>query len=230
MKNRLIVALDVPTVAEARHLVGVLGDAVGFYKIGMWLLFDPLVQGLIDTLVADGRGVFLDYKMYDIPETVRHGVAAVARRGVHIVTVHGDPEIIAAAVEGAAGSALEVFAVTVLTSQDDAAVRAMGFAGTVAELVALRARAAAEAGAHGLIASAADEPVALRLLAGRPIRIATPGIRLAGAVADDQRRVLTPDAAIAAGADYLVVGRPITRAADPVAAARTILALMERGA
>ena len=227
--GRLIVALDVPTIAEARALVARLGDSVTFYKIGMWLFFEPGVHALIDDLVAAGKQVFLDYKMYDIPETVRRGVAAVARRGARIVTVHGDPEIVAAAAEGAAGSGLLVFAITVLTSQDDAALAAMGYRQTVPELIALRARAAARAGAAGLIASAADDPEALRHQAGTPLLIATPGIRLPGSAADDQKRVATPDAAIAAGADYLVVGRPITRAPDPAAAARQVLALMEQG-
>ena len=229
IKDRLIVALDVPTVTEARALVARLGDAVRFYKIGMWLFFDPAVHALIDDLVAAGNHVFLDYKMYDIPETVRRGVAAVAQRGARIVTVHGDPDIIAAAADGARGTNLLVFAITVLTSQDDAALAAMGYDRTVPELIALRARTAARAGANGLIASAADNPDALRAQAGAPILIATPGIRLAGAETQDQKRVATPDAAIASGADYLVVGRPITQAVDPAAAARTVLALMAEG-
>lgn len=221
--GRLIVALDVPDVAQARALVARLGEAVSFYKVGMWLLFEPDVQAFIGELVADGKQVFLDYKMYDIPETVRRGVASVARRGVRMVTVHGDPEIVAAAAEGARGTGLMVFAITVLTSQDDASLRAMGYDRPVAELVALRARTAAEAGAAGVIASASDELGGLKALG---LKVATPGIRLAGGDAQDQRRVATPDAAIARGADYLVVGRPITQAADPAAAARQVLALM----
>ena len=230
MRDRLIVALDVSTVGAARALVAGLGERVGFYKIGMALLFDREVHALTEELVGAGKQVFLDYKMYDIPETVRLGVAAVAARGVRMVTVHGDPEIIGAAVEGARGTGLLVFAVTVLTSQDDRALAAMGYSQGVAELVALRVRAAAGAGADGVIASAADDPRALRALAGGRMLVATPGIRLAGEDVHDQRRVLTPDAAIAAGADYLVVGRPITRAADPVGAAETVLALMDQGA
>ncbi len=226
----LIVALDVANVVEARALVKRLGGSVRFYKIGMWLLFDPGVHRLIDDLVAAGNAVFLDYKMYDIPETVRHGVAAVAARGARIVTVHGDPEIIAAAAAGARGTDLLVFAITVLTSQDDASLAAMGYGMAVPDLVALRARAAADAGAHGLIASAADDPDHLRALAGAPLLVATPGIRMPGAAGDDQKRVATPEAAIARGADYLVVGRPITRAPDPAAAAGAVLASMARGA
>ena len=230
MIDRLIVALDVPSVEEARALVARLGDSVRFYKVGMWLFFDRAVHALIDELIAAGKQVFLDYKMYDIPETVRRGVKAVASRGVRIVTVHGDPEIVAAAADGAGGTDLLVFAITVLTSQDDAALRAMGYDKTVPELVALRARTAAQAGARGLIASAADDPAALRRLAGAELLVATPGIRLAGSDAQDQKRVATPDAAIAGGADYLVVGRPITRAADPAAVARQVVALMTEGA
>lgn len=224
--HSLIVALDVPTVEEARGLVGRLGAAVHSYKIGMWLFFAPGVEGFIDELVGAGKAVFLDYKMYDIPETVHRGVRAVAGRGVRIVTVHGDPEIVAAAVAGAAGTGLLVFAISVLTSQDDAAVRAMGYDRTVAELVALRAGVAGRAGAHGLIASAADDLGALRAAAGRPLLIATPGIRMPGEAAGDQKRVATPGEAVARGADYLVVGRPITRAADPAGAAMAVLADM----
>ncbi len=229
MDERLIVALDVPSVEEARALVARLGDDVRFYKVGMWLFFTPGVEGFIDSLVAAGKRVFLDYKMYDIPETVHRGVQAVAARGVRIVTVHGDPEIVAAAVAGAAGTETMVFAISVLTSQDDASVRAMGYDRTVAELVALRAAAAGRAGAHGLIASAADDLAGLRAAGGGRLLIATPGIRMPGDAAGDQKRVATPGAAIARGADYLVVGRPITRADDPGAAARAVLVDMARG-
>src|ERR1700761_1132705 len=122
INDRLIVALDLDDVEAERRLVDGLGDDVSFYKIGMWLLFQPAAHGLIDELVASGRRVFLDYKMYDIGETVRHGVASVARRGATFLTVHGDPGILAAAVAGAAGSPLGVLAVSVLTSLDDSAL------------------------------------------------------------------------------------------------------------
>ena len=227
--DRLIVALDVPDVPAARALVARLGEAARFYKIGMALFFDPAFHALVDELVAAGKHVFLDYKMYDIPETVRRGVAAVAARGVRMVTVHGDPEIVAAAADGAAGSGLLVMAVTVLTSQDDAALRAMGHAMTVPELVRLRVRAAAQAGAAGVIASAADDPRALKAEAGRDMLVVTPGIRLPGGAAHDQKRVMTPDAAMAGGADYLVVGRPITQATDPAGAAAEVVRLMRDG-
>ena len=228
--DRLIVALDVPTAADARALVARLGDAVTFYKVGMALFFTREFDALVHDLLAANKHVFLDCKMYDIPETVRRGVAAVAARGARIVTVHGDPDIVAAAVDGARGTDLLVFAVTVLTSQDAAALAAMGYRHTVPELVALRAAIAAQAGAHGVIASAADDPAALRRATGSPLLVATPGIRLPGGAAHDQKRVATPDQAIRRGADYLVVGRPITQAADPAAAARDVLRLMAEGA
>ena len=224
MDRRLIVALDVPTVADARTLVAQLDGLVGFYKVGMWLFFEPGVDAFIDDLVGAGHRVFLDYKMYDIPETVRQGVASAAGRGVDIVTVHGDPAILAAAAEGAGGTPLSVYAITVLTSQDDAALRAMGYDRPVQELVALRADAAVAAGVPGLIAAATDLP-ALRRHAGA-LRFATPGIRLPGEPTHDQARTATPAQALAAGAHHLVVGRPITAHADPAARARLILADM----
>ena len=227
MDDRLIVALDVPAIGQARELVRQLDGLVSFYKIGMWLFFEPGIDRLIDDLVGAGHKVFLDYKMYDIGETVRRGVASAARRGVSIVTVHGDPAILAAAAEGAAGTPLQVFAITVLTSQDDAALAAMGYDRTVAELVALRARAAIAAGIPGLIAAATDDLAGLRRLpGGAHLRFATPGIRLPQNAAHDQARVATPDQALANGADYLVVGRPITAHADPAEGARAILRSM----
>lgn len=230
VSKRLIVALDLPTLDEARSLVARLGDSVSFYKIGMWLFFQRGVDGLIDELTAAGKQVFLDYKMYDIGETVRHGVAAAAERGVSIVTVHGDPDMLRAAVEGRGDSPLKVFAISVLTSQSDAALQAMGYDRPLQEIIDLRVCAAAEAGCDGVIASAADDPDAIRVRSGRAdLLVGTPGIRLAGADHHDQKRAATPDAAVERGADYLVVGRPITGAADPAAAADTIIGLMRQG-
>ena len=230
MQDRLIVALDVPDLAHARRLVAQLGPSISFYKIGMWLFFERGVDALIDELIAAGKQVFLDYKMYDIGETVRRGVAAAAARGISIVTVHGDPDMLRAAVAGRGDSGLRVFAISVLTSQDDAALRAMGYDRPLQEIVDLRVRHAAEAGCDGVIASAADDPAGIRRRAGRPdLLVATPGIRLPGADHHDQKRAATPDAAMANGADYLVVGRPITSAADPAGAAAEIIALMEQG-
>ena len=230
IQDRLIVALDVPDLDSARALVARLGPSVSFYKVGMWLFFQRGVDGLIDDLIASGKRVFLDYKMYDIGETVRRGVQAAAVRGISIVTVHGDPDMLRAAVEGRGDSALQVFAISVLTSQDDAALHAMGYDRPLQEIIDLRVRHAAEAGCDGVIASAADDPAAIRRRSGRPdLLVGTPGIRLAGADHHDQKRAATPDAAIARGADYLVVGRPITAATDPAGAASQIIALMEQG-
>ena len=220
MNPRLIVALDVPTITQARELVTKLDGLVSFYKIGLWLFFEPGVDTLIDDLIATGNKVFLDYKMYDIGETVRRGVSSAARRGVSITTVHGDPDILRAAAEGAENTALEVFAISVLTSTNDAGLRAMGYHQTVPELVLLRAQAAAAAGIHGLIASAADTLTPLKQLG---LKIATPGIRLPTDPAHDQKRTATPAQAIAAGADYLVIGRPITAHPNPTAQTQAIL-------
>lgn len=228
--GRLIVALDVPEVEQARALVARLGESVSFYKVGLWLFFQRGADALIDELVAAGKQVFLDYKMYDIGETVRRGVDAAAKRGASIVTVHGDPDMLRAAVEGRGDSALRVFAISVLTSQDQAALQAMGYDRPLQEIIDLRVRAAAEAGCDGIIASAADDPDAIRRRSGRAdLLVGTPGIRLAGADHHDQKRAATPDAAIERGADYIVVGRPITGAADPAAAAREIIGLMAQG-
>jgi orotidine-5'-phosphate decarboxylase len=231
INDRLIVALDLDDVDAARRLVDALGDTVSFYKIGMWLLFQPAAHGLVDELVASGRRVFLDYKMYDIGETVRHGVASVARRGATFVTVHGDPGILEAAVAGAAGTDLGILAVSILTSLDDPALRAMGYAMGARDLVPMRVRAAAAAGCAGVIASPADHPDALREASGKErLLVVTPGIRMPDDPADDQRRTGTPADAIAQGADYIVVGRPITRAAAPRERAMRIVDEMARGA
>jgi len=225
--DRLIVALDVPDVDAALAMVQRLDGAASFFKVGMWLLYAPGVERLLDSLINAGRRVFLDAKMYDIPETVAHGVAAAAKRGVTFATIHGDPGIISAAVQARAGSSLQLMAVTVLTSLDDAALSRMGYARTAAQLVAQRAREAAELGCDGIIASAADNPNELRRLAGSDdLLIVTPGIRPAGSSADDQKRIATPGGAIRNGADYLVVGRPIIAAPDPAAAAHAIVAEM----
>ena len=231
MAERLIVALDVPTIEGAARLADQLDGVVSFFKIGLWLLFAPGAEAFIDRLIANGKRVFLDAKMYDIGETVRQGVARATERGVSLVTVHGDPGIMRAAVAGKGGSSrTKVFAISVLTSQNDDDLRAMGIALPVAELVALRVRKAVECGCDGVIASAADDPNAIRAKAGAEgLLIATPGIREPGVDVHDQKRVATPAQAIARGADYLVVGRPITKAADPVVAAQRIVADMERG-
>ncbi len=231
MADRLIVALDMPTIAAAARLVGQLDGIVSFFKVGLWLLYAPGAERFVDGLIADGKRVFLDAKMYDIGETVRQGVARAVERGVSLVTVHGDPEIMRAAVAGKAGSGrTKVFAISVLTSQNDTSVREMGYALSVPELIRLRVGQAVACGCDGIIASAHDDPNAIRAAAGAEhLLIATPGIREPGSEAHDQKRVATPAQAIARGADYLVVGRPITLADDPAAAAQRIVADMERG-
>lgn len=229
MADRLIVALDVPTIVAARDLVARIGDAVGFYKVGYWLLYSPGADALLAELKSAGKRIFLDAKLHDIAQTVEIGAARAAERGVDLLTVHAEPAVMRAAVKGAAGSALMVFGVTVLTSLDDADLADIGYRMGVSELVARRARQAAEAGCHGIIASPQDSPSALRTAAGAPhLLIATPGVRPFGDSADDQKRVATPYAAITAGADYLVVGRPVVSKPDPAAAARAIIADMEQ--
>jgi len=222
--DRLIVALDVEEVARARGLVDALGGMVGFYKLGLQLALAPGAEAFLDDLLGAGKKVFLDYKFYDIGETVRHAVARAAARGVHLLTVHAVPQVMAAAVAGRGDAPTRILAVTVLTSLDDSDLRAMGHDQPAAALVEMRARQALEAGCDGIVSSP-REAASLRALAGgRPLKIVTPGIRPAGAAKDDQKRAATPAAAIAAGADHLVVGRPITQAADPAAAAADILA------
>lgn len=231
MSERLIVALDVASVAAAEDLARQLEGIVSFYKIGLWLLYAPGTERFIDSLIAQRKRVFLDAKMFDIGETVRQGVARAVERGVAFVTVHGDPEIMRAAVAGKAGSArTKVFAISALTSLDDRALQEMGYAMSARELIRLRVRQAVDCGCDGIIASADDNPDQIRRLGGADhLLIATPGIREPGGSADDHKRHATPAQAIARGADYLVVGRPITRSDDPAKAAQRIIAHMERG-
>lgn len=225
--ERLIVALDLPTIDAARAMAERLSGLVSFFKLGLGLLYARGAEALIDELLAQGR-LFIDAKLFDIPATVERATARIAERGAHIVTVQGEAPLIEAAVRGRGGYPLKIFALTVLTSMDDATLAAAGYRLGAAELVRLRAQSAMAAGCDGLIASAADDPNALRASLGRPdLLIATPGIRPAGAGRDDHRRAASPAEAIARGADYLVVGRPILEAADPRAAAAQILAEME---
>ncbi|MHA1113867.1 MAG: orotidine-5'-phosphate decarboxylase, partial [Alphaproteobacteria bacterium] len=198
--DRLIVALDFSGIDEARRLVAVLDETVGFYKLGLQLALAPGAEAFLDDLLAAGKRVFLDYKFYDIGETVRHAVARAAERGVDMLTVHAVPQVMAAAVAGRGAAPTRLLAVTVLTSLDDADLRAMGHNIPAAELVEMRARQALEAGCDGIVASP-REAAAMRRLAGeRPFLVVTPGIRPAGAAMDDQKRAATPAEAIAAGA------------------------------
>ena len=222
-RDRLIVALDVSDAAAAERLVESIGDGASFYKIGMELAYGGEGLGLVRRLAATGRKVFLDLKLHDIPNTVERAVAQAARLGATFLTVHGYPQTMAAAVAGAKGSGLQLLAVTVLTSCDDADLIEAGYRFGVVELVRRRAEQAQAFGVDGLVASAA-EAAALRQAVGKTMILVTPGIRPAGGAVGDQKRVATPASAISAGADYLVVGRPVAEAADPRAAAQAIAA------
>jgi orotidine-5'-phosphate decarboxylase len=221
-RDRLILALDVPTVGAAEAMVDRVGDSVGVYKIGYQLAY---AGGLpfAEALARAGKRVFLDLKLHDIGNTVAKGVESVARMGASFLTVHAYPQTMKAAVEAKAGSKLKILAVTVLTSYDDADLAAAGYELTVRELVAARAEQARDIGVDGIVCSA-EETAMLRPVIGAGMALVTPGIRPAGAATGDQKRIMTPAAAIAAGADYLVVGRPILEAADPKAAADAIVA------
>ena len=220
-RERLIVALDVPSVKAAEAMVTKLGSSVSFYKIGYQLaLADglPFAAGLI----AAGKQVFLDLKLHDIGNTVAKGVESVAQMGATFLTVHGFPQTMKAAVEGKHGSNLKILAVTVLTSYDDADLAAAGYKLGVTDLVAQRAGQARDIGIDGLVCSP-EEATNLRGIVGANMALVTPGIRPAGSAAGDQKRIMTPAKAIAAGADYLVVGRPIVEAGDSKTAAEAIV-------
>jgi len=220
-RERLIVALDLPSVAAAEATVTRLGDAVWFYKVGYQLAFAgglPFAAGL----TAAGKQVFLDLKLHDIGNTVQKGVESVAQMGATFLTVHAYPQTMKAAVAGRQGSKLRILAVTVLTSYDNADLAEAGYVGAVSDLVMRRAMQARETGVDGLVCSA-EEAAALRPAIGAQMTLVTPGIRPMGAASGDQKRIMTPAAAIAAGADYLVVGRPILEASDPHGAATAII-------
>jgi orotidine-5'-phosphate decarboxylase len=219
-RDRLIVALDLPSLEHAQAMVVRLGDAVSFYKIGYQLAFAGGL-GYAQTLAGAGKRVFLDLKLHDIGNTVAQGVKSVTRLGASFLTVHAYPQTMQAAVDAREGG-LRILAVTVLTSYDDNDLKAAGYDASVRSLAASRAAQARAIGVDGLVCSA-EEVAALRAIAGPEMALVTPGIRPAGAQAGDQKRVMTPGAAIAAGADYLVVGRPILAAAEPRAAAQAII-------
>lgn len=221
-KDRLIVALDVPSVAAAAAMVEKLGDSVTFYKIGYQLAF---AGGLAfaEILIHANKKVFLDLKLHDIGNTVAKGVESVAKLGATFLTVHAYPQTMHAAVDARKGTKLRILGVTVLTSYDDADLAAAGYDFTVPELVAERAAQARDIGVDGLVCSA-EEAANLKAIVSNGMVLVTPGIRPADAEKGDQKRVMTPSAAIAAGADHLVVGRPIVAAPDPKAAADAILA------
>jgi orotidine-5'-phosphate decarboxylase len=224
-RQRLIVALDVSTAAAARNIVAALGDSVLTYKVGMQL-YTAEGPSIVRELVDSGRRVFLDLKYHDIPNTAGAAVREAAQLGVSMLTVHasGGGKMVRAAVDAAQAAKpdLLVLAVTVLTSLNDVELGTIGLRGGVLDQVLRLAALAASNGCKGVVASA-HEAAALREEFGREFTIVTPGVRPAGSGHDDQARVVTPAEAIAAGASYVVVGRPITEASDPSAEARAIL-------
>ncbi|HVV81029.1 MAG TPA: orotidine-5'-phosphate decarboxylase [Pseudolabrys sp.] len=220
-RGRLIVALDVPSIEMALSLITKLGRSVSFYKIGYQLGYAGGLQ-FAHQLIDDGKQVFLDFKLHDIGNTVEKGVESVAKMGAAFLTVHAYPQTMQAAVKGRGASKLKILAVTVLTSYDDSDLDKAGYRMKVGELAAMRAQQARDLGVDGLVCSP-EEASNLRKIVGDKMALVTPGIRPAGSATDDQKRIMTPAKAIAAGADYLVVGRPITEAADPKAAAEMIV-------
>ncbi len=221
-RDRLIVALDLPSAALAEAMVARLGDSVTFYKIGYQLAYAgglPLVRQLAD----GGKKVFVDLKLHDIGNTVARGVESVAALGATFLTVHAYPQTMRAAVEARAGSGLRILAVTVLTSYDDGDLHAAGYRLGVSDLVEARAQQAQVLGVDGLVCSP-EEAASLHKIVGHQMVLVTPGIRPSGTATGDQKRIMTPARAIAAGADYLVVGRPVLEAGDPKAAADAIQA------
>ena len=218
-RDRLIVALDLPSVAAAEAMIEKLGDTVTFYKIGYQLAYAgglPLVQ----KLASSGKKVFADLKMHDIGNTVSRGVESVSKLGATFLTVHAYPQTMKAAVE-ARGPDLKILAVTVLTSYDDGDLHAAGYRLSVSDLVEARAQQAQVLGVDGIVCSP-EEAARVHKIVGHQMSLVTPGVRPAGSATGDQKRIMTPGRAIAAGADYLVVGRPIVEAADPRAVAEAI--------
>ncbi|MGO4386667.1 orotidine-5'-phosphate decarboxylase [Microvirga sp. 2YAF29] len=222
IRDRLIIGLDVPSVEEARSIVSRIGDAGTFYKIGYQLGYAGGFE-FARELIGQGKKVFLDLKLHDIGNTVEAGVRSIAGMGVTFLTVHAYPQTMRAAVAGKAGSDLKILAVTVLTSYDDNDLVEAGYAPVaIGELVAKRAEQARDIGIDGIVC-AATEAQAVRGILGRNKLIVTPGIRPVGSEAGDQKRVVTPAEGIRLGANHLVVGRPIVKAADPRAVAEAIV-------
>jgi orotidine-5'-phosphate decarboxylase len=221
-RDRLIVALDVASVAKAEAMVAALGDGVGFYKIGLQLIFAGGVA-FAERLGRSGKQIFLDVKLLDIDNTVAGAVESIAALGMTFLTVHTYPKAMRAAVVARGRARLKLLGVTVLTSMDEADLAAAGYAGPLARLVERRAADARAAGMDGIVASPA-EAARVRRIVGSEMAVVTPGIRPAGVGADDQKRAATPAAAIRAGSDYIVVGRPILSAPSPRDAAEAIVA------
>lgn len=225
-RDRLIVGLDIPTIGEAEAIVKTLGDDVLFYKIGYQLAFAGGLEFARD-LASDGKKVFLDMKLLDIDNTVAKGVENIAKMGMSMLTLHAYPKAMRAAVEAARGSGLCLLGVTVLTSMDEQDVIDAGYEYDPHTLVLRRAEQARAAGMGGIVCSA-EESSAVRKIVGSDMAIVTPGIRPAGSDKGDQKRVMTPADALRAGSSHLVVARPIVKAADPHAAALSILDEMTR--
>ncbi len=225
--SKIIVALDFQSVAQAEAMVDILGDSVSFYKIGMELTYAGGLP-LVKALVAQGKKVFLDLKLHDIPHTVEMATARVADLGATFLTVHAYPQTMEAAHKGREGTNTQILGVTVMTSMDNTDLANAGYALTVSDLVIKRAKQAKNIGIDGLICSATDI-ANIRNSIGQALRIVTPGIRPAGSDIGDQKRIMTPAKAINAGADYLVIGRPITNAANPREAAEAIIAEIAQG-
>jgi orotidine-5'-phosphate decarboxylase len=221
IQNPIIIALDLESAGEARALVEKLGDRIGFYKVGLEL-YAAAGMEMVRELQDRGKDVFLDLKLFDIGETVKRTVAVIARTGVRFLTLHSSAAVMRAAVEGRGDAALKLLAVTVLTSFDDQDVHDLGYSGSVGDLVEWRVRKIIECGVDGLIASPLDA-AAIRRMTGPGKIIVTPGVRSAGSAKGDQKRVATPADAIRNGADYVVMGRQITRAADPASEVARVL-------
>lgn len=226
--DRLIVALDLSSRAEAESLVERLGDSVSFYKIGYQLFYGGDGLNVGKELIAAGKKVFFDLKLLDIENTVEKGVEAIAKTGASFLTVHAYPKTMGAAARAAAGTELSILAVTVLTSLDDEDMMNAGYDRDVASLVGLRAHQASLAKLGGIVCSA-HEAAMVRTLVGNDMAIVTPGIRPAGAKMNDQKRAMSPSEALEQGASHLVVGRPITAAPDPAEAAKNIVKEMQGG-
>ncbi len=220
--NPLIVALDFESAAQARALVERLGGRIDFYKVGLEL-YAAAGMEFVRELIAGGKNVFLDLKLYDIGETVKRAVARIAASGVRFTTVHGSRAVMRAAVEGRGDSPLKLLAVTVLTSFDQDDLADLGYSTPVSDLVALRVRKAVESSIDGIVCSPLEAAM-VRRLAGPDAILVTPGVRSAGAGKGDQKRVATPAEALRDGANYLVIGRQITRSADPAGEAERLLA------
>lgn len=226
--DRLIVALDFDTRAQAEALIAKLGDSVSFYKIGYQLFYGGDGLALGKELIAQGKQVFFDLKLLDIENTVEKAVSAIAKTGASFLTVHAYPKTLGAAARASAGTNLKVLGVTVLTSLDDEDMMNAGYDRDVASLVGLRAHQASLAKIGGIVCSPLEAAM-VRTLIGEDMAVVTPGIRPAGAKLNDQKRAMSPSEALDQGASHIVVGRPITAAKDPAAAAKEIVNEMQNG-